>query len=495
MKTSALIVGAGPVGLTLAIELARFGVPMRIIDKAPQRTDKSKALVLWSRSLELLERSRVSQHLVDAGYKVEGVTISADQRPIGRLTMDGLPSAYPFALMLPQSDTERVLEEFLNGLGVQVERQVELLNFNDTSEKVDARLRHADGTEEMVETSWLLGCDGAHSTVRHLLGKEFHGETSLIDWLLADIHLVNVPRTAEINIGWHSDGVLATFPISENRYRIVADVGSAHSSSARPPEPTLADVQTVLDKRFPGGARATDAVWLSSFRINERKVADYRGGRAFLAGDAAHVHSPMGGQGMNTGMQDVCNLAWKLALVVHGRASAELLNTYSPERSPVAEAVLKVTGRITSLATVKNKLGQALRNHTASLILGMSPARQFASNLVGELSIAYSHSPLNAREMHLEPHPGERAPIRQQESPVGAGGAPRFALFGKAEGIPADLLLRFESLLEPSLREPFTPEGLWVVRPDGYTALSAKSGDWHAVSTYFENIIAKGNAL
>ena len=397
--------------------------------------------------------------------------------------------------MLPQSDTERILEEFLNGLGVRVEREVELLNFNDTGENVDAKLRHADGTEEGVETSWLAGCDGAHSTVRHRLGKEFHGETSLIDWLLADVHLVGVPPTSGIDIGWHSDGVLATFPISENRYRIVADVGTAHDGSAHPPTPTLADVQTVLDQRFPGGARATDAVWLSSFRINERKVADYRGRRAFLAGDAAHVHSPMGGQGMNTGMQDACNLAWKLALVVHGRASADLLDSYTPERSPVAEAVLKVTGRITSLATVKNKLGQALRNHTASLILGMAPARRFASQLAGELSIAYAHSPLNARGGHFDPHPGERAPIRPQEPPVGAGDAPRFAIFGQGEGIPDDLGSRFSGLLEPSLREPFTPEGLWVVRPDGYTALSAKSGDWPAVSTYFDNLIAKGRAL
>lgn len=495
MKTSALIVGAGPVGLTMAIELARFGVSVRIVDKASRRTDKSKALVLWSRSLELLERSGVSRHLVDAGYKVEGVAISADKEPVGRLTMDGLPTAYPFALMLPQSDTERILEEFLNGLDVQVEREIELLNFKDDGERVEVKLRHADGTEETTETSWLLGCDGAHSTVRHLLGKEFHGETSLIDWLLADIHLEGVTRTPEIGIGWHSDGVLATFPIAENRYRIVADAGTAHNASARPPEPTLADVQDVLDKRFPGGARATDPVWLSSFRINERKVADYRGGRAFLAGDAAHVHSPMGGQGMNTGIQDACNVAWKLALVVQGYVPESLLDTYSPERSPVAEAVLGVTGRITSVATIKNKLGQFLRNHTASLILGMSPARKFAAQLASELSVGYPHSPLNAHGKGPSPHPGERAPISQQESPVGGGNAPQFVVFGEGANIPADVQARYGSLLEPALHRPFTPEGLWIVRPDGYVALSAKAGDWHAVSTYFDHLTTKGNVL
>ena len=494
MKTSALIVGAGPVGLTMAIELARFGVSVRLIDKASQHTDKSKALVLWSRTLEMLERCGVSARLVHAGYQVGTVAISADKEPVGHLPMDGLPSSYRFALMLPQSDTERILEEHLNGLGVQVERQTEMLNFKDDGQKVEVKLRRADGGEEILETSWLLGCDGAHSSVRHLLGKEFHGETSHIDWLLADIHLEGKPRTPQIDIGWHSEGVLATFPISEDRYRIVADVGTAHEGSARPPEPTLADVQAILDKRFPGGARATDAVWLSSFRINERKVADYRGGRAFLAGDAAHVHSPMGGQGMNTGIQDACNLAWKLALVEGGRLPAALLDTYSPERSPVAETVLEATGRITSLATIKNKVGQFLRNHTASLVLGMAPARQFASRLAAELSVGYPHSPLNAHGKGHEPHPGERAPIRPQEPAVGAGESPRFAIFGDGEHLPPDLRSCFGDLLEPSLREPFAPAGVWVVRPDGYVALSAKSGDWSAVTAYFEGLVAKGSA-
>ena len=494
MAKPILIVGAGPVGLTMAIELARFGVPFRIIDKASQRTDKSKALVMWSRSLELLERSGVSHELVDAGYKVERVTISSDKQPVGSLTFAELPTAYPFALMIPQSDTERVLEGFLNRLGIQVEREVELLNFKDDGEKVDCKLQHADGKEEKIESPWLIGCDGAHSTVRHLLGKEFHGETSLIDWLLADVHLVNVDRTPEIGIGWHSDGVLATFPIGPNRYRIVADIGTAHDSSARPAEPTLEDVQAVLDKRFPGGARAVDPVWLSSFRINERKVADYRGGRAFLAGDAAHVHSPMGGQGMNTGMQDVCNLAWKLALVVQGKVTEDLLDSYSPERSPVAKSVLGVTGRITSLATIKNKFVQSVRNHTASLLMGLSPVTKFASNVASELSIGYPESPLNARGKHLGPFPGERAPIGLSEPLVGAGDVPQFAIFSKADGLPSDLLMRFGSMLEPSLREPFDPHGLWVIRPDGYTVLSAKAGDWDGVSAYFDGLIARGTA-
>ena len=475
-------------GLTMAIELARYGVRVRIIDKAPARTDKSKALVIWSRPLELLERSGCSATLVEAGYKVDSVNISAGKEPIAHFKLDGLDTKYPYGLMIPQSDTERVLDQFLNGLGVQVQRSVELTGFTTSADKVVSTLR--GGGDETLETRWLIGCDGAHSIVRHHLGMEFRGETSLIDWMLADVHLENTPRTPEINIVWHADGVLVTFPIAEDRYRIIADVGIAQDGAQRPVDPTLGDVQAVLDQRFPGPVRATNPVWLSAFRINERKVADYRAGRVFLAGDAAHVHSPAGGQGMNTGMQDACNLAWKLALVTRGLASDRLLDSYTPERSPIAEQVLKVTGRVTSLATMTGDVAQFLRNHTASLLLGLAPVRSFAANIVSELSIGYPHSPLNAPQAHHDPRPGRRAPIRAGEPMVGAGDTPRFALCAVQDAdMPTDLLKRYSGLLEPELRAPYHPDGLWLVRPDGYVALGARRGDWKAVATYLDGIV------
>jgi 2-polyprenyl-6-methoxyphenol hydroxylase-like FAD-dependent oxidoreductase len=495
VSTDALIVGAGPVGLTMAIELARYGVRVRIIDKAPARTDKSKALVLWSRPLELLERAGCSGALVEAGYKVDSVNISAGKKPIAHFNLEGLDTRYPYGLMIPQSETERVLDQFLNGLGVQVERNVELTGFTASADKVVSTLRRG-GTNEVFETRWLIGCDGAHSTVRHQLGMEFRGETSLIDWILADVHLENTPRTPQINIVWHSDGVLATFPIAEDRYRIIADVGTTHEGADRPADPTLADVQAILDTRFPGHVRATNPVWLSSFRINERKVADYRAGRVFLAGDAAHVHSPAGGQGMNTGMQDACNLAWKLALVARGRAADGLLDSYTPERSPIAEQVLKVTGRVTAMATITGDVAQFLRNHTASLILGLAPVRKLAANIVSEISIGYSHSPLNAPHAHHAPLPGKRAPIRSGEPMVGAGDTPRFALFAAADaGVPADLLKRYSGLLEPAVRAPYSPAGLWLVRPDGYVALAGRQGDWTAVAAYLDGIASDSRGV
>src|SRR5215831_5596346 len=491
MKTDVLVVGAGPVGLTTAIELARYKVAVRIIDKAPARSDKSKALAVWSRSLELLERSGVSARLLEAGYKSNSVKVYADKKPIAHLTFEGLKTKYPFSLMVPQSETERVLDEFLNGLGVKVERPVELTRFAESGDRVVSTLRHADGREETLEASWLIGSDGAHSTVRHQLGMEFRGETYLIDWILADVHLENAPRTSETIVVWHSDGVLAAFPISEDRYRIVADMGNASENSPHPAEPTLADVQAVLDKRFPGSVRAVDPVWISSFRINERKVADYRVGRVFVAGDAAHVHSPAGGQGMNTGMQDACNLAWKLALVARGLGSDTLLDSYSAERSPIAEQVLKTTGRLTSMITATSEVVQFLRNHTACLVLGLAPVRKLAAQTASELSIGYPHSPLNAPQRHKEPVPGQRAPIRASESPVGAGDTPRFVLFAESSGMPQDLLKSYEPLLEPAVREPYRSGCMWLVRPDGYTALAAKAGDWNAVTACLDRMAGK----
>jgi hypothetical protein len=250
-------------------------------------------------------------------------------------------------------------------------------------------------------------------------------------------------------------------------------------------------VQVILDNRFPGGVRATDPIWLSAFRINERKVADYRAGRVFLAGDAAHIHSPAGGQGMNTGIQDACNLAWKLALVVHGTGSEILLDSYSAERSPVAEEVLKVTGRVTSIATLSSKVVQALRNHAAALVFGLTSVRKFAANAAAEISLGYPHSPLNTPGGHRHPLPGERAPIRTTEPPVGAGTTPLFALFTEPDGMPSDLLERYANVLEPHLRAPYSAGGMWLVRPDGYTALAVKSGDWSAVSAYLDRIVPK----
>jgi 2-polyprenyl-6-methoxyphenol hydroxylase-like FAD-dependent oxidoreductase len=477
MTKTVLIVGAGPVGLTAATELARYGIPVRIVDKAPQRTDKSKALVLWSRTLELLDRGGGSAPFVDAGFKVHAVNVVARAGELmGRVTLDSVDGPYPYALMLPQSETERLLEERLLALGVTVERNVEVTSLTNSDTNVQAVLRHPDASEETVSADWLLGCDGAHSLVRATVGTEFAGETMLSDWMLADVHMSGYPYPdTEVAVYWHRDGVFVIFPISPGRYRLIADLPM--TSSERPPTPTMEQVQTLVDQRGPNGMVVFDPIWLAGFRINGRKVSDYRSGRMFLLGDAAHIHSPAGGQGMNTGMQDAFNLAWKLAMVIKGACGDKVLDSYTPERSKVGEQVLKDAGRLTAMGAAKNPLAQYARNIVSHFVLGLASVREKIADGMAEVAIGYPDSPLNGPALRGAngPKPGERVVPVAGLSPVGAGDAPRFALFAERSPSVADLFERFDALLDTDVRPAFVAGAMTLVRPDGYVACTAKS--------------------
>jgi hypothetical protein len=240
-----------------------------------------------------------------------------------------------------------------------------------------------------------------------------------------------------------------------------------------PPTPTLEQVQTIINRRGPSGLKAFDPIWLAGFRINGRKVSKYRWGRAFLLGDASHVHSPAEGQGMNTGMQDAFNLAWKLALVVHNSCDEHLLESYSPERSAVGDEVLKSAATLTTVGTMKNPVAQSLRNLVGHLILGLSPVQQAVADTMTEVTIGYPKSPLNGPCLAgPDPKPGQRVGPLPGQVPVGAGCAARFALFSANTTATADLVKRFPGLLESDLRPPFRDGGIWLVRPDGYLACS-----------------------
>jgi 2-polyprenyl-6-methoxyphenol hydroxylase-like FAD-dependent oxidoreductase len=470
-----LIIGAGPVGLTLAIELTRFGIPVRIVEQAAERTDKSKALVLWSRTLELLDRQPGGAGaFVTAGFRVHAVNLLSGDQLIGRLQMDSVDCAYPFALMIPQADSERILEQRLESLGVKVERQREVVGLDLRADGADAVLRTPDGREEKTSTEWLVGCDGAHSLVRHTMAVPFAGKTMDSDWILADLHMSGYPvPDSEATVYWHRDGAFVIFPIAPGRYRLLAD--QPPSGAAHPPTPTLEQVQAVVSRRGPPGMTVSDPIWLAGFRINGRKVASYRSGRAFLCGDAAHVHSPAGGQGMNTGMQDAFNLAWKLALVLKGRGTDTLLESYSAERSAVGDLVLKNAERLTAVGTTRNPLLRTVRDVVGHLVLGLKPVAHTLADTMSEVSIGYPKSPLNARSASglTGPAPGERCVAGR---PFGAGNEPLFALMGDAQAA-GDLIRKYPGALEPTARIPPDPRGLWLIRPDGYVAAVVKLGD------------------
>ena len=397
---------------------------------------------------------------------------------MGRVTMDSVDSPYPYALMLPQSETERLLEERLERSGLAVERDVELTAFTAQEDCVDAVLRHPDGREEELSFDWLLGCDGAHSVVRHGIGAAFDGETLNSDWMLADIHMRGYPfPDTEASVYWHQDGAFVIFPISPGRYRVLADLPA--TGAEQPPTPTLAQVQAIIDRRGPQGLVAFDPIWLAGFRINGRKVANYRAGRVFLLGDAAHIHSPAGGQGMNTGMQDAFNLAWKLALVIRGTCADRLLDSYSPERSEVGDQVLKEAGRLTTVGTLKNPVGQSIRNLVGHFMLGLVPVQHALANSMTEVAIGYPHSPLNGPVVRGSgiPQPGQRVVPVADQAPIGSGATPRFALFADGSPGTTDLRARFDALIDPELRPPFEPDVIALARPDGYLACSARDAE------------------
>jgi 2-polyprenyl-6-methoxyphenol hydroxylase-like FAD-dependent oxidoreductase len=476
-----LIVGAGPVGLTLAAELARYGVQVRIIDRSPHPTETSKALVVWSRTLELMDRMGCTPAFLDAGLRARGASIRSGRTTLGHAGFSEIASPHNFALMIPQSDTERLLTAHLQSLSVTVERRWELLGFNQLAEHVEARLRHADGQEEVVETAWLIGCDGAHSTVRQGLAFAFHGVTQDDDWMLADIRLEgdDTPPADEITTFLHRDGPFVIFPIPGGRARIVAAVGKTVAGQSRP-DPTLAEVQAMADERASGGFRVVDPVWLANFRINERKVSNYAEGRVFLAGDAAHIHSPAGGQGMNTGMQDAFNLSWKLAMVIRGEVSRTLLESYTPERSAVGEMVLRNATRMTDMGTLAHPGAQVARNLALRFMLGFHAVQERIATTMSEVEIAYAKSLLTRGQ-----HAGERlSPERYDGPPPGSGAAPRFVLFAADAARGATLAARFPGVLDPAPRTPPDLDRLLIVRPDGYVGLSATGSDWAEAERY-----------
>lgn len=480
-----LIVGAGPVGLTMASELARYGLPVRIIDCSAHPAETSRAIVVWSRTLELMERMGCAEAFLQIGHRVRAASIRSGAAVLGRTEFCEIASAYNFALMVPQSDTERLLTAHLGSFGTTVEREVTLVSFAASAEGIAARLAHAGGQEETVSTPWLLGCDGAHSAVRHGLGAEFEGTAQRDDWILADIRLEGEgrPPADEITTYLHRDGPLAIFPLSDARVRMIASVGQSSPHHPRP-APTIEEVRTVLRQRAGGGFQALDPVWLANFRINGRKARNYRNGRVFLAGDAAHIHSPAGGQGMNTGMQDAINLAWKLAMVARGEASSSLIDSYAPERGAVGEIVLRNAARLTNMATLAHPAAVAARNLVLHFMLGLHAVRQRMAATMSEVEIAYADSPLSRGR-----HAGVRlAPTDYDGLPPGAGTTPRFVLHAEDTVRGMAFTARFPALLESRPRRPPVAGRILIVRPDGYVGLSAPADGWDEAEVYLQQL-------
>ncbi len=355
-----IIAGAGPTGLTLAAELARNGVRSRILDRAPAPSVESRAVAIHARTLEVFAGMGLVNSILMAGHRVHGANLFAGGRRILHFSFDELPSPYPFAIDLPQRETERVLLEHLRGFGIEPERRTAVTGIEQSGSQVVVHIQRIGGEPAVLEAEYVIGCDGAHSLVRQAAGVPFEGGSAEEMFLLADVPIEWDAPDDEWHFWFHEDGLLSLMPLPGGLYRVVADYeGGA---------PAIVALRDIFARRGPRNARMGDPVWSGPYRLERRTAPEYQRGRVFILGDAAHVQGPEGGQGMNTGIQDACNLAWKLSMVLRGNAPDTLLASYSAEWVPVARSVVSLTGNLASIATLRHPVPQGIRNRLLPML-------------------------------------------------------------------------------------------------------------------------------
>ncbi|MEW2521279.1 FAD-dependent monooxygenase [Actinacidiphila alni] len=388
-----LVVGAGPTGLLAAEELVRRGVTVRLIERSTERSTQSRALVVGARTLEVLDDLGLAEEAVRRGRILHRIDVHPGHDDVVPLELDGIDSPFPFALSLPQPEMVDLLESAAVKRGAVVEHGTELVACRQDADGVTAELRMPDGSGQQVRADWLIACDGAHSDVRRAAGVTADHRDLHRAFLLADVAADwDLPQD-RLHPWLSGHGILVLLPLPETGcWRVIADIPAGGDA----PEPDEDMLARLLAERtpLPHPEHAVSRVdWLSRFEVRESLAGHYRQGRILLAGDAAHTHSPVGGQGMNVGLQDAHNLAWKLALVTHGQAGARLLDSYEQERRPVADRVLHATARATKVATLHAPAARTLRHQVLRLISRADPVRHRLALGVTELFVDYEHSP------------------------------------------------------------------------------------------------------
>ena len=428
-----LIVGAGPVGLALAHELQRHGLTHRIVDQNPHPSRWAKAQIIHVRTLEVLERLGLVDEFLARGRPFRRFRLFDNHRePLAHVQIDIEGSHFDSVLSLSQRESELILADALRARGTAVEREVKLATFVQGDDGVAATLVHADGREEGVRSRWIVGCDGAHSTVRHALGVDFEGFQYEVKLIQADVHVEwPMPVSDDEVIAYIGEGgPLGAFPLpGPGRYRLIA----FNPPDVQSDDLTLGHFQQLMAERGPAGARVSDPAWMVGFRIHCRLAAAYRKGRAFLAGDAAHLHSPAGGQGMNMGIQDAHNLGWKLALVHRGLAPDSLLDTYEEERRPLARATLDWTDAATRngarITALKAGVATELRNGMMRFMLGLGLVQGRIGRAISMLEVNYTGSSLADQsrpplwQAHLRRRADDESPALRDWLDFGGGPA------------------------------------------------------------------------
>ncbi|HTD80323.1 MAG TPA: FAD-dependent monooxygenase, partial [Chloroflexota bacterium] len=396
-QTDVLVVGAGPVGMTLAAEVLRHGASCRVIDGNEGPSQLSKAIAVHARSLAMLDDMGIADRLIEKGVKVGRTHIHLDGQAMPTIELDAIGPPFPYVLCVSQSETEELLDRHVREMGERVERRVELESFDQDADGVTATLRAADGTTEQLRAKYIAGADGAHSTVREQTQTGFEGVAYPELVWLGDVKVSWEKAPDELHVWISEDGGVYFFPLP-GRFRIIAQP-KLPADAART-APTLEQLQAFAVERVGVPIELSEPGWLAAFAINRRLVTTMRPGpRTFLLGDAAHIHSPAGGQGMNTGMQDAYNLAWKLALVLSGQAPEALLDSFEAERRPVIQAMERGTDAMSNVSLATG-IKARTRDHLAPLLLGIGAVRHKFAHQISMLPIEYGDSPLVSGNGH-----------------------------------------------------------------------------------------------
>jgi 2-polyprenyl-6-methoxyphenol hydroxylase-like FAD-dependent oxidoreductase len=464
--TEVLVVGGGPTGLLLAGDLARAGVAVTLLERRTDRSNLTRAFAVHARTLEQLDARGVADELVETGPRVPSL------RAFGRVDVDlsRLPSRFPFLLVTPQYETERVLERRASELGVRIVHGTELTGLRQDGDGVTADVRSSPGGEtDTWHASYLVGTDGVHSTVRHALGLPFPGHSAIRSVMLADVRLGEPPKDA-LTFNGVRDGFAFIAPFGGGWYRVIA--WRRHHELPDDAPVDMEEVRAVTRAALGTDYGMHDARWTSRFHSDERQAPHYRAGRVFLAGDAAHVHSPAGGQGMNTGLQDAANLGWKLAAVLRGRAPDSLLGSYEAERHPVGRMVLRTSGALLRMALLPYAPMRAVRDVVAGSAVKIGPlARRFAGTVSG-IDIGYS-APRGAHPLVGKRAPDVRLTGTGPDRLYEALRAGRFVFVARDGGATLPDGWSDDVDLVTSADAPAT----MLVRPDGHVAWATDDAD------------------
>ncbi len=501
-----LIVGAGPTGLSMAIELKRLGVPFRVVEKSLRGAQYSQALVVQARTLEQFERYGIAETAVKSGRPLKHASMISEGRTIISFSLDKIPGHYPFVLFLPQNETEALLIEHLESLGGRIERGVEMISIKEKGNGAEVQLRAADGTVEDTTASWVVGCDGAHSRVREGLKIPFSGAKVGLNFFLGDLELEGPDLLGdELRIYLHRGDVVFIAKLKEKVFRVIAALHSEQDAAQDERQLKLSDFQEPMD-RAGIRLRATSASWMTPFRVSDRRAERIRQGHIFLAGDASHIHSPVAGQGMNTGIQDAANLAWKIAAVRNG-ADEKLLQSYEEERGKVSEQLLNNTSRVLKAVTTTNVLLEKLRDAFLHTTTQIPYVQDHAVGFISETAIGYRDSSAVMDFPNLgSVHAGDRMPNPELVwkgrrmrllDPLSSARALLVGLdvdepFRQQALLPnADSLFFNSSDLQTGkeeLNELLGEGGVVFVRPDGYVGFRGASSNLDGLEEFARKV-------